>query len=164
MSELQQQLRQIRQAAAHSRRVVSFLYPVRESDQVSVDDVHRQARVALGELSRTDPRLGAFGDTLLADSSIDFDRELQTEETNRKLDVSLADLLRALSPYFMLPQSHLVHEYLIRRYRSVSPFGRRRWPAAGRVRAPPHPLASPSASACPPPPLPAACGGTTSTQ
>lgn len=119
MSELRDQLVQLRQARAAPRRVVSFLYGLKEAESVSIADVHEQAVAALAQLAERDPRLKPFQETLISDSAGDFDRELQTADVNAKLDASIADFLRFLSPYFMLPPAHVVLEFLVRRYKCV---------------------------------------------
>ncbi|RHY34401.1 hypothetical protein DYB32_000956 [Aphanomyces invadans] len=65
-----------------------------------------------------DGSLDVFHTTLLHPSKVQaqFNRALLTKDENVAVDADLGLLLDALSPYFLLPPTHQVLEYLIRRY------------------------------------------------
>lgn len=77
------------------------------------------AVAGLEELARIDGQFDAYRKTLFSPQSSQTDRELQTKQFNEKLDQSLNQFLRLLSPYIMLTPAHQTFEYLIRLYKLV---------------------------------------------
>eukprot|EP00601_Ochromonadales_sp_CCMP2298_P004544 CAMPEP_0173176334 /NCGR_PEP_ID=MMETSP1141-20130122/4389_1 /TAXON_ID=483371 /ORGANISM="non described non described, Strain CCMP2298" /LENGTH=341 /DNA_ID=CAMNT_0014098635 /DNA_START=89 /DNA_END=1111 /DNA_ORIENTATION=- len=93
-----------------------FLAPA-EAAAVDVSTIHEAACNGLATLQQYDDRFGQFAGTLLDPASVDLQRELKTAQENVALDAQLAQLLRLLSLYALEPSTHLVLEYLIRRFR-----------------------------------------------
>lgn len=120
-SELQRQVSSIRKqhlstASLHQGRPSLFL-TASEAAGVDVSTILDAASSGLSTLQQYDNRFEIFQSTLLHPSSVDLQRELKTATENKALDVDIANLLKLISLYALESASHLVLEYLIRRYR-----------------------------------------------
>jgi U3 small nucleolar RNA-associated protein 10 len=120
-SELQRQVQSIRKqhlavVPLHQGRPSLFLTAA-EAAAVDVSTIHEAAETGLATLQQYDARFEPYHDTLLHASSVDLQRETKTAAENKALDVQINALLKLLSLYAMEPSTHLVLEYLIRRYR-----------------------------------------------
>lgn len=122
MTELSQQISQIRSNALLSAppikqgRASLFLSP-KEASGVDIDHVYDAAINGLNILNQYDGRFSSFKDGLLHTSSMTVQRELKTKVENQSLDKEISILLEYLSIFAAEPSTHLVLEYLIRRYR-----------------------------------------------
>lgn len=122
MTELSQQISRIRSNNLLSAPPVSqgrpslFLSP-KEASGVDIDHVYDAALNGLKTLNQYDGRFSAFQDGLLHTSSMTVQRELKTAAENQTLDKEISILLEHLSVFASEPSTHLVLEYLIRRYR-----------------------------------------------
>lgn len=120
-TELQSQISAIRKqhiqaTPLHQGRPSLFLTP-QEAAAVDVRTVYDAAVSGLSSLRQYDARFESFFDNLLHPSSVDVQRELKTVEENKVIDEQVHSLLRLLSLFAHNPESHLVLEYLIRRFR-----------------------------------------------
>ena len=120
-SELQRQVSSLRKqhltvAPLHQGRPSLFLTAA-EAAGVDVSTIQEAAHSGLATLQQYDSRFEPFMETLLHPSSVDSQRELMTVAENKALDVQIVRLLRLLGLYALEASTHLVLEYLIRRYR-----------------------------------------------
>jgi U3 small nucleolar RNA-associated protein 10 len=120
-SELQRQVSSIRKKhldvqSLHQGRPSLFLTAA-EAAGVDVTTIQEAAHGGLTTLQQYDSRFEAYLDTLLHPSTVDLQRETKTAAENKALDVEINGLLKLLSLYAVEAASHLVLEYLIRRYR-----------------------------------------------
>ena len=72
----------------------------------------------LTELQSLDEAFEEFETTLFAESSISFERSVQTKEVNEKLNSNIQEFLVRLGPYVLLKPAHKALEWLIYRYMS----------------------------------------------
>lgn len=122
MTELSQQISRIRSQNLLSVAPVSHGRPslfltAKEAAGVDIDQVYDAAMNGLKTLNQYDGRLSAFQDGILHSSSTTVQRELKTASENQSLDKEISILLEHLSIFAAEPSTHLVLEYLIRRYR-----------------------------------------------
>jgi U3 small nucleolar RNA-associated protein 10 len=122
MTELSQQISRIRSNAVLSAPPIKqgrpslFLSP-KEASGVDIDHVYDAALNGLNILNQYDGRFSSFQDGLLHQSSMTVQRELKTAAENQSLDKEISILLEYLSIFAAEQATHLVLEYLIRRYR-----------------------------------------------
>ena len=120
-TELQRQVSSIRKqhlavVPLHQGRPSLFL-TASEAAAVDVSTIHEAAHSGLLTLQQYDSRFEPYLSSLLHPSSIDLQRETKTAAENKALDVEINALLKLLSLYAVESSTHLVLEYLIRRYR-----------------------------------------------
>ena len=118
MTSLQQQLASL---AGQTTRVAELRKASILFDAVEVQQVTTQTVFSIGlngflDLVRTNEQFAPYEQTLFSKSSVQFNRQLQTKEENKKLDVALNTFLTLLSPYFLLKSAQKAFEYLLRRY------------------------------------------------
>ncbi|CAK4074549.1 unnamed protein product [Aphanomyces euteiches] len=104
--------------ASSQKKLASFLYEPKVAAKIDLRTTFEHAKQALNQLSSLDGALDVY-ETSLLDSSkaqAQFNRALLTKDENTALDAEIAAFLDALSPYFLLPPTHQVLEYMIRRY------------------------------------------------
>ncbi|KAG2392219.1 hypothetical protein C9374_012471 [Naegleria lovaniensis] len=95
----------------------SFLFTAEKAARLTNEDIHIIAVDGLKELMRLDARFGPFQDSLFHSSSIDRNREMETQSENDILNQEIERFLLLLSPYFLLKPSHKAIEYLVRRFK-----------------------------------------------
>ncbi|KAF0695383.1 Aste57867_13817 [Aphanomyces stellatus] len=105
-------------SAPSQRKLASFVHDPKVAAKIDLRTTFEHAKQALDHLCAMDGALDVYHTSLLHQSKVQaqFHRSLLTKEENAALDVELGGLLDALSPYFLLPPTHQVLEYLIRRY------------------------------------------------
>ncbi|RHY17648.1 hypothetical protein DYB25_006843 [Aphanomyces astaci] len=105
-------------SAPSQRKLASFLHEPKVASKIDIRTTYEHAKQALDHLCGMDGSLDVFHTTLLHPSKVQaqFNRALLTKDENAAVDVDLGLLLDALSPYFLLPPTHQLLEYLIRRY------------------------------------------------
>lgn len=69
----------------------------------------------LEELETIDASFEEFEENIFADSSLTFERSIQTKEVNDKLNETISKFLLRLSPYCLLKPAHKTIEWLIYR-------------------------------------------------
>ena len=72
-------------------------------------------------LCASDPNFLPFKRSLLSRASLQYDRAQTTPEQQAKVDRALTALLQHLVPFFLTPAATAVLEYLVRKYKCVSP-------------------------------------------
>lgn len=122
MSEIQKQLNFLKQSFPTSQNAkqdekASFLFNSTESSKMRKDEIYLISLDGLSELITLDSRFSSFRDSLYSSKSVQFNRELQNQEINEKLDSTIEDFLHLLSPYYLLNPAHKALEFLIRVYK-----------------------------------------------
>ena len=121
-TELQQQLAKFRndnigKATPIYKGAPSLFLDLKEAAKVDVIEIHSAALNGAETLLQYEPKMQIFIDTILHDSTINLQRELKTSQENDLLNKELSDLFAVLTIFASFPSTHLVLEYLIRRYR-----------------------------------------------
>eukprot|EP01114_Cavostelium_apophysatum_P019937 TRINITY_DN6557_c0_g1_i2.p1 TRINITY_DN6557_c0_g1~~TRINITY_DN6557_c0_g1_i2.p1 ORF type:complete len:2043 (+),score=611.24 TRINITY_DN6557_c0_g1_i2:150-6278(+) len=116
MSSLALQLQKL-QTTGVARRKASLLFDINQAANIDLETLHTIALEGLEELERQDDRFTSFRETLLSRDYVSIDRDVRTKDWNQKLDQSISEFLRLLSPFFLLRPAHKILEYFIRRYR-----------------------------------------------
>lgn len=98
------------------KKRVSLLFDPREAANFSKEIFYQIGLDGLEELKDRNPAFTKFESTLFNIVSKDFERSVQTEEANKKLDNCIRKFLLLLSPYFLLNCAHKALEWLIYRY------------------------------------------------
>eukprot|EP01036_Dinobryon_divergens_P025487 gene25488-34039_t len=93
-----------------------FLSPT-EAAAVDIGSVYEAAVEGLQTLAQYDFRFEYFMSNIFHATSVELQRDLKTPQENAELDKELSRLLFLLSIYAFDTSSHLVIEYLIRRYK-----------------------------------------------
>lgn len=116
----QLELLKLPQTSAHKEKhgSVSFLYDFFESRTIDSDTHFSLAVSGLENLIQLDPYIATYRENLFHESSKKFDRGVQSEEVNEKLNQVVEEyLFRVVSKYFQLTDTHKTLEWLIYRYR-----------------------------------------------
>ena len=121
-TELQQQLAKFRndnigKATPIYKGAPSLFLDLKEAAKVDVIEIHSAALNGAETLLQYEPKMQIFIDTILHDSTINLQRELKTSQENDLLNKELSDLFAVLTIFASFPSTHLILEYLIRRYR-----------------------------------------------
>lgn len=95
----------------------SFLFDPKEAASFSKEIFYQIGIDGLEELKKLNHAFAQFESSLFSVSSKDFERSVQSEESNKRLDKLLRKFVLHLSPYFLINSSHKVLEWLIYRYR-----------------------------------------------
>ena len=80
------------------------------------EDAFRSGVRGIYELIRLEPALETFSQSLFSESSKTFSRSMETTPSLEKLDETIGEFLRLLSPYFLLRPSHKCLQWLIYAY------------------------------------------------
>lgn len=122
---LSQQLKQINEKSAsvaldrksrsklHSK---SLIFAPKVAATQDYDYLHLVGVDGLTELCTIDSRFLKFQQTLFADSTVNFDRNVQTKEIVDNLDASIAAFLNLVSPFYPLSPAVKAVEWLVRRF------------------------------------------------
>ncbi|OQR98818.1 hypothetical protein ACHHYP_07843 [Achlya hypogyna] len=104
--------------ASSQKNVASFLHEPKVAAKIDGRTTYELAKTAMDQLCSMDGALDTFQTTLLHPNKAQaqFNRALLTKEETEALDTELGLLLDALSPYFLLPPTHQVLEFLVRKY------------------------------------------------
>lgn len=123
MSSLEKQLKRLRipdnsslERAAKFKKKASFLFDPKEASDIDNETVFALALNGLEELKLVNLQFEKFATLLFSESCKHLERSMQSQELNDKLDSSIKDYLRVLSPYILLKPAHKTLEWLIRRY------------------------------------------------
>lgn len=98
------------------KKRVSLLFDPREAANFSKEIFYQIGIDGLEELKDRNPAFNQFESTLFNIVSKDFERSVQTEEANKKLDNNIRKFLLLLSPYYLLNCAHKALEWLVYRY------------------------------------------------
>ncbi|KDO35584.1 hypothetical protein SPRG_00426 [Saprolegnia parasitica CBS 223.65] len=104
--------------ASSQRNIASFLHEPKVAAKIDGRTTFELAKSAMETLCSMDGSLDVFQHTLLHPNKAhaQYSRMLLTKEEVVALDLELGLLLDALSPYFLLPPTHQVIEFLVRKY------------------------------------------------
>lgn len=102
-------------AVTASRHRDSYLFE--NGSKLDDETVFEQARSALGDLARVDPRFRPFLEgELFRSGAWQVDIDMKDAFAASATSSTIGDLLNLLSAYFLLPSAHEVFEYLVRHY------------------------------------------------
>ncbi|XP_014251720.1 HEAT repeat-containing protein 1 isoform X2 [Cimex lectularius] len=100
----------------HKKKKASFLFDSKEAARLDRDTFYEIGISGLEELKALNPNFASFETTLFDVTSKGFERSMETQETNEKLNYHIRNFLVLLSPYFLIKSSHKAIEWLINRY------------------------------------------------
>lgn len=119
-TQLAEQLRKLAvpqsSAVVHDKRRPSFLFDPKEAANFSKEIFYQIGLDGLEELKDRNPAFSQFQNTLFSFVSRDFERSVQSEEANKRLNKQIKKFMLLLSPYFLLNCAHKCLEWLIYRY------------------------------------------------
>lgn len=125
MSSLSQQLKAVADRNAtvaldrktrskiHSR---SLLFDRKTAAAQDYDSIFQIACEGLTELAEFDLRFEVFWNTLFADSSVAFDRNVQSADVLKQLDKNVNAFINLAAPYYLFGSALKALEWLVRRY------------------------------------------------
>ena len=125
MSSLSQQLKSINEKTAsvafdrRSRAKIhskSIVFEPKVAAAQDYDYIYQIGIEGLEELIDIDRRFAKFRETLFAESTINFDRNVQSKETLSFLDKNIGAFLALVGPYYLLAPAYKAVEWLIRRF------------------------------------------------
>ncbi|KAL0547236.1 hypothetical protein IC582_017165 [Cucumis melo] len=95
----------------------SILFDPKEAADIDVDTIFSIALQGLEVLISLDERFGNYKNHLFSYKSREQDRELMSDEENKRINATISSYLRLISGHFLQPSSLKTLEYLIRRYK-----------------------------------------------
>ncbi|CAM9542558.1 unnamed protein product, partial [Ectocarpus sp. 12 AP-2014] len=95
----------------------SLLLTPDQAAEVDLSSVRETAVMGLQRLEAVDQDFSPFQDTLFSKEAEGTLRDLQTKESNDRIDKSISAFLALLSPHFSCREAHFCLEYLIRHYK-----------------------------------------------
>lgn len=101
----------------------SLLFDPKEAAGLKRETIYQIGLEGLEELISKNDVFEQFRNSLFHITSKDFERSVQDNEANQKLDKTIRKFLVFLSPYFLLNCSHKALEWLINRY-SINEYNR----------------------------------------
>ena len=120
LAEQLQQIRSTSQTTLDKKRhldVKSLCFTKLDAAEQDLETVFAFAYNGFIHLLSLEPRLEKYADTLFSESSITFERDLQTRKKNDELDRMIEGALALLSPHFASMPGIKAIEWLVRRYR-----------------------------------------------
>lgn len=99
------------------KSTASILYDPKKAADIDRQTIFDLSKSGLEELILTNPVFRQFQNTLFDDSTINFERSVETGQVNETLDKNIRKFLFHLSPYFLIRAAHNCLEWLIRRHR-----------------------------------------------
>lgn len=95
----------------------SILYDPKKAAEIDRQTIFDEGKSGLEELINLNSAFRQFQNTLFDDSTINFERSVETSDVNKTLDRNIRKFLLHLSPYFPVRAAHNCLEWLIRRHR-----------------------------------------------
>ncbi|XP_062578566.1 HEAT repeat-containing protein 1-like [Saccostrea cucullata] len=121
MTSLAKQLERL--AVPHTRAVYgedkrrkSLLFDPREAAALDKEAVFAIGTNGIAELQAIDPVFDEFQEILFGESTMSFQRSIQTAEVNAQIDETIESFLQKLSPYCLLKPAQKALEWLIYRF------------------------------------------------
>ncbi|XP_060600074.1 HEAT repeat-containing protein 1-like [Ruditapes philippinarum] len=121
MTSLAKQLQRL--AVPHTQTILgedkkkaSLLFDPKEAASIDRETFYALGLNGLEELETIDEDFSEFETSLFGDSSLMFERSVQTKEINAKLDKTIQKFLIHVSPYCLLKPAHKAIEWLIHRF------------------------------------------------
>ncbi|CAH0381352.1 unnamed protein product [Bemisia tabaci] len=99
-----------------TRRKVSLLFDPREAANYDKGTLYSIGLQGLKDLIEINPRFEVFRESLFSETSVFFERGVETKEKNNKLNKLLQKFIFLLSPFVLLKPARLALEWLICRY------------------------------------------------
>ncbi|KAG4072405.1 hypothetical protein HA402_004337 [Bradysia odoriphaga] len=100
-----------------SKKTASILYDGKKAAEIDRQTIFDLSKSGLEELILSNSVFRQFQNTLFDDSTINFERSVETGHVNETLDKNIRKFLFHLSPYFLIRAAHNCLEWLIRRHR-----------------------------------------------
>ncbi|KAL1459635.1 hypothetical protein WDU94_011599 [Cyamophila willieti] len=98
------------------RKRPSFMFDADKAASITRATFYEIGKNGLNELIALDGEFQKFSDTLFNETTLYFQRTVETKEVNEDIDVQIKNLLYHLIPYFSIRPAHCVLEWLIVRY------------------------------------------------
>ncbi|XP_053394592.1 HEAT repeat-containing protein 1-like isoform X2 [Mercenaria mercenaria] len=121
MTSLAKQLQRL--AVPHTQTILgedkkkaSLLFDPKEAASIDRETFHALGLNGLEELETIDEDFSDFETSLFGDSSLMFERSVQTKDVNAKLDKTIQRFLIHVSPYCLLKPAHKALEWLVHRF------------------------------------------------
>lgn len=99
----------------HSR---SLIFDPKVAATQDFEYIHQIASDGLEELCELDTRFVKFKTSLFAEDSVNFDRNVQTEDINQQVDANINAFFTLLGPYYNFTAALTASEWLIRRFQA----------------------------------------------
>ncbi|XP_014780648.1 HEAT repeat-containing protein 1 [Octopus bimaculoides] len=122
MTSLQRQLERLRIPETkiiqiqEKKKKASLLFDRDEAARLDKQTFYEIGINGLQELEQFDKEFSKFHLELFSETSVLFNRSVQSTEINKKLDAIIKRFLLRLSPYFLLKPAHKALEWLIQRF------------------------------------------------
>lgn len=125
MSSLSQQLKAVSERNAsvaldrktrskiHSR---SLIFDAKVAAAQDYDYIYQIGCEGLAELAEVDSRFEKFSETLFSESSLTFDRNVQTKDIMAQVNANLEAFINLIAPFYHLSPALKAMEWLVRRY------------------------------------------------
>lgn len=101
---------------AQDKKRPSLLFDAKEAATYERIIILEIAQTGLRELITRNKKFQSYGDNLFSDSSVKFERAIETKESNDHLNQLIKKFLINLSPYLQLKCAHQTLEWLVNRY------------------------------------------------
>ncbi|CAF1260717.1 unnamed protein product [Adineta ricciae] len=101
---------------SENRKRASFLYDPKVASTLDRETIYCLGTNGFEELCLLDSGFEEFERVLFSDTSLTFERSIQTKEVNESLNLTIRRFLIRLSPYFLLSPAHKALEWLIHRF------------------------------------------------
>uniref|UniRef100_A0A8D9DY94 HEAT repeat-containing protein 1 n=1 Tax=Cacopsylla melanoneura TaxID=428564 RepID=A0A8D9DY94_9HEMI len=98
------------------RKRPSFMFDADKAASITRATFYEIGKNGLNELIALDSEFQKFSNTLFNESTLYFQRTVETKEVNEDIDCQIKELFYHLSPYFSIRPAHCVLEWLIVRY------------------------------------------------
>ncbi|CUM68169.1 uncharacterized protein PRCAT00005886001 [Priceomyces carsonii] len=97
----------------HSR---SLIFEPKVASTQDYDYIHQIGLEGFEELEEFEPRFRSFKETLFSQTSIDFDRNVQSKETIDNLNRTIDAFLKMIGPFYRMESAVKSLEWLVRRF------------------------------------------------
>ncbi|CAF0784428.1 unnamed protein product [Adineta steineri] len=101
---------------SENRKKSSFLYDPKVASTLDRETIYCLGTNGFEELCLLDSGFEEFERVLFSDTSLTFERSIQTKEVNDSLNLTIRRFLIRLSPYFLLSPAHKALEWLVHRF------------------------------------------------
>ncbi|XP_034311475.2 HEAT repeat-containing protein 1 [Magallana gigas] len=106
----------IRAVYGEDKRRKSLLFDPKEAAALDKEAIYAIGTNGIAELQAIDPVFDAYQEVLFGESTMTFQRSVQTAEVNAQIDETVESFLQRLTPYCLLKPAHKALEWLIFRF------------------------------------------------
>uniref|UniRef100_K1R8X6 HEAT repeat-containing protein 1 n=1 Tax=Magallana gigas TaxID=29159 RepID=K1R8X6_MAGGI len=106
----------IRSVYGEDKRRKSLLFDPKEAAALDKEAIYAIGTNGIAELQAIDPVFDAYQEVLFGESTMTFQRSVQTAEVNAQIDETVESFLQRLTPYCLLKPAHKALEWLIFRF------------------------------------------------